>query len=195
MTRENSSRNRVVAWIRRNTLERHPIGGLEANAGISAVSVSIGISNQNVLDTQIERNTVRNQTGQGFFGGGGDINGVANGNQTTARVIHNVVEGNLYRGIELATGDLGQASANTLDVRVAYNTICHTTDTTGAAGIYIFGESGYSGGNILFLVPNQGTGNVLTGEIFQHTDTTAPVQNGTPGNIAIVTQSKNDPCP
>jgi hypothetical protein len=39
-----------------------------------------------------------------------------------------------------------------------------------------------------------GSGNVLTGEIFQNTATTVVVQDGTPGNTATVTQSNNTLC-
>jgi hypothetical protein len=43
-------------------------------------------------------------------------------------------------------------------------------------------------------VPNQGSGNVLTGEISKNTATVI-VANGTAGNTATVMQFKNDPCP
>ena len=47
-------------------------------------------------------------------------------------------------------------------------------------GTDLIGEGGYSGGNILFPMPNTGTGNVLEGELFQNTATTVVVTNGTP---------------
>ena len=72
-------------------------------------------------------------------------------------------------------------------VRVAPNTVCHNT---GAA---ILGEGGFSG-DVLFPA-NLGSGNVLAGEISKNTATTVTVADGTPGNTATVTQSKNVPCP
>jgi hypothetical protein len=47
-----------------------------------------------------------------------------------------------------------------------------------------------------FFPDNTGTGNVLTGEIFQNTATTVTVQDGAgvPGNQATVTQFNNNPC-
>ena len=102
--------------------------------------------------------------------------------------MHNTVEGNTVRGIELLAGDVGLASANTTEVRVVHNTVCdNSTD--------IIGEGGYSGGNILFPVPNMGTGNVLEGESFKNTATTVVVADGALGNTASVTQFNNDPCP
>jgi hypothetical protein len=80
------------------------------------------------------------------------------------------------------------ANANTFAVQVAHNTICHNT------GIDILAEGGFVG-NVLFPVPNVGSGNVLTGEIVHNTATTVTVVNGTPGNTAAVTQFKNDACP
>ena len=55
-----------------------------------------------------------------------------------------------------------------LDVRVAHNTVCNNPGTD------ILAEGGFTG-NILFPVPNAGTGNMLTGEIFQNTATTVTV--------------------
>jgi hypothetical protein len=59
-------------------------------------------------------------------------------------------------------------------------------------GADIVGEGGFSG--FPGFAPNLGTGNLLTGEIFQNTATTVTVQDGTPGNTADVTQFKNVPC-
>ena len=61
-------------------------------------------------------------------------------------------------------------------------------------GADILGEGGFTG-EILFPVPNQGTGNVLAGEISKNTATPVTVDDGTPGNQANVTQFHNDPCP
>ena len=189
---ENSSNNHGVARIRGNTVERgHQHQGIGAIAGIGAENSPTGTSNNNVLDVRIEQNTVRNQTGEGMYiaAGEGSPDGrpgaVANGNQARVLVEHNTVENNTAKRIELDAGSSGLASANTLDIRVAHNTVCHNTDTA------ILGEGGFSG-DALFPA-NTGTGNVLTGEIFQNTGTTV-VQNGTPGNTATVTQFKNDPC-
>jgi hypothetical protein len=90
--------------------------------------------------------------------------------------------------MELNAGAFGLASANTAEVWVAHNTVCHNTGTD------IRVEGGFTG-NVIFPVPNAGTGNVLTGQIFQNTATTVTVDNGTPGNTATVTQFHNDSCP
>jgi hypothetical protein len=84
-------------------------------------------------------------------------------------------------------GSSGLASANTLEVRVAHNTVCYNINSD------ILGEGGFSG-DALFPA-NTGTGNVLTGEIAKNTATTVTVADGTPGNTADVAQFKNDPCP
>ena len=187
---DNSSHNHVVARIRGNTVERHQHYGVIALAGIGADNFETGTSNNNVLDVRIERNTVASQAGVGIGvsgAAGGQPGGVADGNQTSAVVMHNTVANNTLRGIELLAGDVGLASANTTAVRVAHNTVCDN-------GTDIIGEGGFSG-DVLFPVPNQGTGNVLEGAIFQNTATTVVVEDGVAGNSAEVTQSKNVPCP
>jgi hypothetical protein len=190
---DNSSNNQVAAQIVGNTVERHQIEGIETLAGLGAVSFPTGTSNHNVLDVRIERNTVRSQTGGGIFVGAGEgspdgrVDAVADGNQTRAIVVHNTVEDNTTKGIELDAGVQGLANANTLDIRVMHNTVCHNTIAD------IFGEGGFSG-DILFPAPNTGSGNVLTGEISHNTAATVMVQDGTPGNTATVTQSHNTPC-
>jgi hypothetical protein len=105
-------------------------------------------------------------------------------------VAHNTVEESTDRGIELCAGGVGLANSNTVDVWVAHNTVCNN------AGTDIVGEGGFSG-NVLFPVPNMGTGNVLAGQTFQNTATTVTVQDGAgaPGNQADVTQFNNNPCP
>jgi hypothetical protein len=190
---DNSSNNHVAARIRGNTVERgHQHQGIEAIAGIGALNLSTGASNNNVLEVRIERNTVRNQTGEGMYIAAGEgspdgrPNAVANGNHTQAVVMDNTVEDNTAKGIEADAGSTGLANANTLSVSVAHNTVCHNTGTA------ILGEGGFSG-NALFP-PNMGSGNVLTGEIVQNTATTVVVQDGTPGNTATVTQSNNTLC-
>jgi hypothetical protein len=190
---ENSSNNHVTARIRGNTFERgDQTAGIVAHAGVGAASLSTGASNNNVLEVRIERNTVRNQTGEGMHIGGGagspdgGPNAFANGNHTQAVVMDNRVEDNGATGIEADAGEEGLANDNTLSVSVAHNTVCHNTGTA------ILGEGGFSG-NALFP-PNMGSGNVLTGEIVQNTATTVVVQDGTPGNTATVTQSNNTLC-
>jgi hypothetical protein len=184
-----------VTRIHGNTLERNQLYGIVAAAGEGAVSFPTGTSTQNVLDISIAQNTVKEHTGGGIglAGGVGSPNGragaVADNNQTTAIVVENTVEGSTDRGIELAAGGFGLASANALEVRVTGNTVCHN-------GTDIVGEGGESG-NVLFPVPNTGTGNVLEGEVVQNTATTVVVQDGAgaPGNQANVTQFNNDLCP
>jgi hypothetical protein len=97
-----------------------------------------------------------------------------------------VVEDSTAEGIHLAAGLEGLASANTLDIWVAHNAVCHN------AGPDISGEGGASAHPP--LPPNMGTGNLLHGWIFKNTATTVVVQNGTAGNTATVTQFNNDPC-
>jgi hypothetical protein len=192
---DNSSNNHVVARIRGNTLERNQVYGIVTAAGEGAVNFLTGTSNHNVLDVRIEQNTVKDHTGGGIAvcGGVGSPNGragaVADNNQANAIVRHNTVEDSTDRGIELCAGGVGLANANTVDVWVANNTVCDN------AGIDIVGEGGFSG-NVLFG-PNQGTGNVLEGQILENTATTVVVQDGAgaPGNTANVTQFNNDPCP
>jgi hypothetical protein len=167
--------------------------GIAAVAGEGAVNFPTGTSNQNVLDVRIERNTVKDHTGGGITvcGGVGSPNGragaVADNNQTHAIVVQNTVADNTERGIELCAGGFGLASANTVAVWVAHNTVCNNPGTD------ILGEGGFTG-NVLFPVPNAGTENVLEGEIFHNTATTVVVTDGTPGNTADVTQFKNDLC-
>ena len=98
----------------------------------------------------------------------------------------NTVEDNTAKGIEADAGTTGLANANTVSLQLAHNTVCNNTGTA------ILGEGGFSG-NALFP-PNMGSGNVLTGQIVQNTATTVVVQDGTPGNTATVTQSKNTQC-
>jgi hypothetical protein len=190
---DNSSNNHIAARIRGNTLERgDTTAGIVAHAASGAAELSTGASNNNVLEVRIERNTIRNQTGEGMHIGGGSgspdgrPNAVANGNHTRAVVTDNTVEDNNATGIEADAGEEGLANENTLSVSVAHNTVCNNTGTA------ILGEGGFSG-NALFP-PNMGSGNVLTGDISHNTATTVVVQDGTPGNTATVTQSNNTPC-
>ncbi len=193
---DNSSHNHVTALIRGNTVERgHRNQGIGATAGIGAVNFPTGASNNNLLDVRIERNTVRNQIGEGMHiaAGEGSPDGragaVANSNYTRALVVHNTVDDNTAKGIELDAGDAGLANANTFTVRVADNTVCRNTGTA------IIGEGGFSGD--VSFPPNLGVGNVLEGEISKNTATTVTVADGAgaPGNQANVRQFKNDPCP
>jgi hypothetical protein len=195
---DNSSNNHIEARIHGNMVERHGFVGIATVAGEGAVNFPTGVSNNNVLDVRIERNTVNQTTGDGIAVGGGigspdgRAGAVADGNQISAVVVRNTVEGNTVNGIALIVGGVGLASANTAEVRVAHNTVCHNTETD------IFGEGGGTSGT-QFPAPNAGTGNVLTGEIIKNTATTVEVQdgaqNGTPENTADVTQFKNEPCP
>jgi len=138
---------------------------------------------------------VRSRTGRGIgiAAGVGSLDGrpgVADHNQATAIVAHNTVEDNTDRGLELPAGGAGLANANTLTVWVAHDTVCHT------AGADIVAEGGFSS-NLLYPLPNQGTGNVLTGRLFENTATVVVqpgAQNRTPENTATVTQFHNDPC-
>jgi hypothetical protein len=156
------------------------------------VNLLTGASNNNVLEVRIERNTLRNQTGERMYiaAGEGSPDGrpdaVANGNHTRAVVTDNTVENNTAKGIEADAGSSGLANANTLSVRVAHNTACNNTGTA------ILVEGGFSGD--ASFPANTGSGNVLTGEIFQNAATTVVVQDGTPGNTASVTQSNNALC-
>jgi hypothetical protein len=147
------------------------------------------------MDVEIVENTVRSQTGTGIYvagaggGPGGQAGAIGDNNQVTAIVRHNIVEDSTAEGIYLAAEAEGLASGNTLDVRVVHNTVCNN-------GTGIVGEGGASAHPP--LPPNLGTGNVLTGEIFQNTATVVVqdgVQNGAPENTADVTQFKNEPCP
>jgi hypothetical protein len=191
---DNSSNNSAEARIEGNTLERNQLYGIAAAAGEGAVNFPTGTSNLNVLDVRIKRNTVTDHTGGGIgiAAGVGSPNGrtgaVADNNQTNAIVVQNTVADNTDRGIEVSAGGFGLASANTVAVWVADNMVCHNPGTD------ILGEGGFTG-NILFPVPNAGTGNVLTGQISKNTATTVTVDKGTPGNTATVTQFRNEPCP
>ncbi|MGE0827129.1 MAG: hypothetical protein AB7G75_34165 [Candidatus Binatia bacterium] len=197
---DNSSNNYVVAKIQDNSLERN-LGGIVVRGGFGAAIVpGGGTSTHNVVDVSIERNTLKeNELGSiSIFGGSADLDennnaiGIANNNEVTASVTHNVVKGDLDTGIGLAAGGFGLASANTLDVWVAQNTVC-------GDGRDIIAEGGFSDTNVIFSVPNQGNGNVLVGEIFQNTATevivTDGTQNGVPANTATVKQFQNNPCP
>ena len=154
-----------------------------------------GAGNNNVLDVRISQNTVRSQTGGTVVAGGvgstdGRAGAVADNNQTHALVMHNVVEGGTEPIVELDGGGPGRANANILEAWVAHNTVCNNTGTNIIAAGGFTGSLGFS--------PNLGTGNVVTGEIFQNTATVVVqdgVQNGTPENTADVRQFKNDPCP
>jgi hypothetical protein len=193
---DNSSNNHIVAQVRGNTVERNrQLCGILVNAAVGTSNpIATGTSNNNVLDVGIVQNTVRSQTGTGICvagaggGQGGQAGAIADNNQVTAIVRHNVVEDSTAEGIYLAAGADGLASGNTLDVRVAHNTVCNN-------GAGIVGEGGASAHPP--LPPNLGTGNVLTGEISKNTATVVVqdgVQNGMPENTADVTQFNNDPC-
>jgi len=190
---DNSSHNHTEALIRGNTVERHQSYGIGTFAAQGVALFPTGISNHNVLDVRIEQNTVKEQAGGGITvcGGLGSPDGrtgaVADNNQVSAIVKHNTVEGNANRGIELCAGGPGTANSNSVEAWVTHNTVCNN-------GTDIIGEGGYTG-SILVPTPNMGTGNVLTGAIFQNTATTVTVADGTPGNTATVTQFKNDACP
>jgi hypothetical protein len=191
---DNSSNNYVTARIRGNTVERNQVFGIAATAGLGVDTLPIGASNNNVLDVWIEHNTVRDHLfGSGILvnggvgSGDGRPNAIADGNHTKAVVKHNVVEGNAVRGISLFAGGSGLASDNTVEGRVAHNTVCHNGDD-------IVGEGGFTG-SVVNPTPNMGAGNVLTGKIFQNTADTVTVADGTPGNVATVMQFNNDPCP
>jgi hypothetical protein len=194
---DNSSNNRIVARIRGNTVERnHQLCGILASAAVGASNpVATGTSVNNEMDVEIVENTVRSQTGTGICvagaggGPGGQAGAIGDNNQVTAIVRQNVVEDSTAEGIYLAAGGDGRASANTVDIWVAHNTVCNN-------GTGIVGEGGASAHPP--LPPNLGTGNLLQGRIFQNTATVVVqdgVQNGTPENTADVTQFKNEPCP
>ena len=63
-------------------------------------------------------------------------------------VVHNTVENNTAKGIEVDAGSIGLASANTPEVRVAHNTVCNNTDTA------ILGEEVFP--VMPFSLPNTG---------------------------------------
>lgn len=186
----------MVARIRGNTVARHQTEGIAAIAGLGAINFPTGVSNNNELDVRIERNTVIENPGDGIYIAAGEgspdgrADAVADHNHTRAVVGYNTVNDNADKGIEMDAGSNGLANSNTLEVRVAHNTVCLNTLTD------ILGEGGFSG-DILFsdLTPNLGLGNVLEGQIFANTATTVTVANGTPGNTTTVMQFKNDPCP
>ncbi len=189
---DNSSHNHVVARVRGNTVERNQVIGIATLAALGAGVFPTGTSVNNVLEVRIEQNTVKSQAGVGItvFGGTGNPDGragaVADNNQVQAVVVQNTVEDNTGRGIGLGAGGSGLASANTVEVWVARNTVCHN-------GADIAGEGGT--GTVFVPVPNQGTGNLLEGRITHNTATTITVEDGVPGNQADVTQFNNDPCP
>jgi hypothetical protein len=194
-SQDNSSNNRVVARIEGNTVERNQFfGGIIVGGGDGAVLFPTGTSNNNEVDVRIERNMVREQQGVGIligagFGGfEGQADQIADHNHISALIRQNVVEHNTLEGILLHAGGSGLASANTLEVRVEHNTVCHNT------GADILGEGGFTG-NVQLPVPNMGAENELTGLIAKNTATTIVVVDGTPGNTADVTQFKNVPCP
>ncbi|MGE0826380.1 MAG: hypothetical protein AB7G75_26735 [Candidatus Binatia bacterium] len=191
---DNSSNNHIEALIRGNTVERgHRNQGIGAIAGIGAVNFPTGTSNNNVLDVRIERNVVRNLSGEGMYIAAGEGSpdgrpgGIADGNYARVIVEQNTVENNPAKGIEVDAGSSGYTSTNTFEVHVTHNIVCHNTDTA------IVGEGGFSG-DALFPA-NTGTENVLIGKIFQNIAMTVMIQDGTLGNTADVTQVKNEPCP
>lgn len=189
---DNSSHNLVVAQVQGNTLERNQVIGIATLAALGAGVFPTGTSVNNVLELRIEQNTVKSQAGAGItiFGGTGSPDGragaVADDNQVEAVVVQNVVEDNTDRGIGLGAGGSGLASANTVEVWVARNTVCHN-------GADIAGEGGQ--GTVFVPVPNQGTGNLLEGRIAHNTATTITVEDGVPGNMATIEQVDNVPCP
>jgi hypothetical protein len=106
-------------------------------------------------------------------------------------VTDNTVTGTSGEGILLEAGGPGKANDNDVDVTVRKNTVCGST--TPNADIHAIG--GFLGIPSVPL-PNQGTGNVLEGEISKNTaKLPVVVENGVAGNTAQVTQSKNVPCP
>jgi hypothetical protein len=182
---DNSSNNQVKAKITANTLERTQPAGIVIRGGFgTGIFPSDSASVHNVVEVRIERNTLtQHDNGISIFGG---AESVANNNQVTARVERNVVADSTVLGIGLAAGGPGVASDNTLDIKVAHNTVC-------GDGPDIVAEGGFSGNDLLF--PNQGSGNVLDAEISKNTATTVTVADGIPGNMAMVTQNNNAPCP
>lgn len=192
-SQEDSSNNHVTARIEGNTLERNQPVGIIIHGGQGAFVFPTGTSNHNVVDVRIKRNTLKSQmVGMYISAGDGSQDGraeaVADNNQVSAIVRHNVIEGSTLRGVRLAAGGSGLASANTLDVQVEQNTICNN-------GTDILGEGGSSEDDVFAHVPNMGTGNLLQGRIFKNTATTVSVEDGILGNTADVTQFKNEPCP
>jgi hypothetical protein len=182
---DNSANNHVKVKINKNTLERNQPAEIVVRGGSGEETFpGGGASVHNKVDVRIEQNALKNHgVGISVFGGS---ESVANNNQVTARVQHNVVEGSTVTGIELAAGGSGVANDNTLEVRVAHNTVC-------GDGPDIVGEGGFSGS--ILLPANQGSGNLLGGDISKNTATEVTVADGTPGNTALVTQSNNVPCP
>ena len=146
----------------------------------------------NSLDAWIEKNTVQNAFlfGIGVTGGIGSFDGlagkVAENNEVNAVVLDNTVTGTTGEGIHVDAGGSGAANDNEVEVRAQKNTVCGSTDADIRALGGLLGNP--------FLPDNMGTGNELTGNIFHNTATTVAVEDGVAGNVADVTQIKNNPC-
>jgi hypothetical protein len=190
---ENSSQNRVKVKISSNRLENNAGVGIFTYGAIGALFSPSGESSGNRLDAWIEQNTVQNAFlfGIGVSGGIGGFDElagkVADHNEVRAVVKDITVIGTSGEGIHLDAGGSGEANANAVEVRAQKNTVCGSTDADIRALGGLLGNP--------FLPDNTGTGNKLTANIFHNTATTVTVEDGVAGNVADVTQSKNNPCP
>ncbi|MGE0827331.1 MAG: right-handed parallel beta-helix repeat-containing protein [Candidatus Binatia bacterium] len=188
---DNSSDNDVAVTIRDNTLENNTGVGIVTYGGFGALFFPSGDSSNNILDARIERNTIKNAPRFGLlvFGGLGSFDGaptkVANNNAVTAVVKDNTITGTVGEGMLLSAGGPGVANTNSIEIAMKKNTVCNS------AVLDIHAIGGFLGG---LLPPNQGAGNSVAGKIAKNTATTIVVEDGVPGNVANVTQSKNDPC-
>jgi selenophosphate synthase len=124
-------------------------------------------------------------------GGLGSFDGragaLADNNQVTAKVNNNIVDASDASGLGIFGATFGLANTNQVSAEVGKNQVCNS----GTTDIQVYG--GFPGN--AFFPPTSGVNNVAQVQTTKNTATTIAASNGVAGNFAVLTQSKNVPCP
>lgn len=142
---------------------------------------------------EITGNTVKDHPHQGISiaGGIGSFDGwagaIANNNHVTAKVSNNIVEDSDTVGIGVAGAGSGLADSNQVNAKVVKNQSCDS----GMLDLGVVG--GFLGD--AFFPPTSGVNNVAHVQATKNIMTTVAAADRVAGNFAVLTQSKNVPCP